>query len=439
MQTRTAGSNRTTMAATQSPERSTSPPAAAPQPHFAGVEGLRAVAAVSILVWHCYLYAAPAGERVRLGVLGDFAFSLLPTGVILFFTLSGFLLYRPFAAAILHGNPLPSLGQYLHRRAFRILPAYWVILLITGIGLEAALLRNPDDSLRIGSLLGTPELLQRNLALVQSYFPSTLLTGIGPAWSLAVEAVFYLILPLLALLAYAIGRRLQTRAGRRMAALVPAGIVLGIGVGGKLAATFLVPPGTGPSPGWDGDWHSVLVRSFLVQADLFTFGMILAVISVELAAGQFRLPRHWYPATAAAAVAIVLSSAVSHRAGLLDLYAYDTFMAMACALLLALVVLQRPQDGTPCRLVRLLDTRALVLTGVASYSLFLWHEPLIRWLQVHGFTLGGTSGFMVNLVLAGVVSGLAAAVTYRFVERPMIHLGRRYARQKKNSKPSQRG
>ena len=431
-----ANNKTTNMVPIEQPNRSTSLASSPSQPRFAGVEGLRAVAAVSILVWHCYLYAAPEGERVRLGPLIDFAFTLLPAGVILFFTLSGFLLYRPFADAILKGKSLPSLGQYLHRRAFRILPAYWVILLITGIVLQAALLRNPDNSLRTGSLLDAPELLQRNLALVQNYSPSSLLSGIGPAWSLAVEAVFYLVLPLLALLAFAIGRRTQTHKGRRMAALAPAGIVFVIGLGGKLAATYLVLPGTGPSPGWDADWHSVLERSFLAQADLFTFGMILAVISVEVDAGRLRLPSRWYPAAAAAVVAIVLPSAVSHRAGLLDLYVYDTLMALACASLLALVILDRPRGGRSGWLVRLLDSRPLVMAGVASYSLFLWHEPLIRWLQSQGLTLSGNYGFLGNLILVGAVSGLAAAATYRFVERPMIQLGRRYPRPERNNKPS---
>jgi peptidoglycan/LPS O-acetylase OafA/YrhL len=53
----------------------------------------------------------------------------LTYGVILFFTLSGFLLHRPFAAAILRGRRLPGVsGDTFRNRALRMLPAHWFIL-----------------------------------------------------------------------------------------------------------------------------------------------------------------------------------------------------------------------------------------------------------------------------------------------------------------------
>jgi hypothetical protein len=57
-------------------------------------------------------------------------------------------------------------------------------------------------------------------------------------------------------------------------------------------ARFLIPA-EGMSPGWDGDWHSVVVRSFWAKADLFTFGMALAVVCVGLQQGLVRLPDRW--------------------------------------------------------------------------------------------------------------------------------------------------
>ena len=85
-----------------------------------GIEGLRALAACSVLVFHSWLYASPDGGRADVGalshVLPDFAF-----GVILFFTLSGFLLYRPFAAAAIRGQRGPEIRRYLRNRALRIL------------------------------------------------------------------------------------------------------------------------------------------------------------------------------------------------------------------------------------------------------------------------------------------------------------------------------
>ena len=62
----------------------------------------------------------------------------LAYGVVLFFTLSGFLLYRPFAASIVRGERLPSVRGYLRNRALRILPAYWAILFLCAVVVGSA-------------------------------------------------------------------------------------------------------------------------------------------------------------------------------------------------------------------------------------------------------------------------------------------------------------
>jgi peptidoglycan/LPS O-acetylase OafA/YrhL len=177
---------------------------------LAGVEGLRALAATSILIYHCWLYSAPGGEQVSLGLLSRFVFRHLPAGVLLFFTLSGFLLYRPLAAAVLRQAPLPSVRRYLRNRALRIFPAYLLVLVVIGVLLPAALTGSASSGGQLGRLAGDPGVLLANAALLQNYFPGSMDTGIGPAWSLAVELVFYLILPLLGWLAAACARHAVT-------------------------------------------------------------------------------------------------------------------------------------------------------------------------------------------------------------------------------------
>ena len=54
------------------------------------------------------------------------------------------------------------------------------------------------------------------------------------------------------------------------------------------------------------------------------------------------------------------------------------------------------------------ETRPLVVVGVISFSILLWHEPLIRWLEGHGLTLAGRGGFPVNLVLAAAATAVAS-------------------------------
>ena len=79
---------------------------------LAGIEGLRAIAASSILVYHCWLFGTPGSPLGSDGV-GALVMAQLAAGVTLFFALSGFLLYRPIAAAVIHGTPLIPVRTYL--------------------------------------------------------------------------------------------------------------------------------------------------------------------------------------------------------------------------------------------------------------------------------------------------------------------------------------
>jgi peptidoglycan/LPS O-acetylase OafA/YrhL len=385
--------------------------------HLPGIEGLRAVAATSILVYHAWLYAAPDGRPPHL--LPGF-FAHLPVGVTLFFALSGFLLYRPFAASMVDRTAMPGIRGYLRNRALRILPAYWFILVATALVLQTALLRSDALHLHPGRM-SDPLLLARNAALVQGYSPRTILTGIGPAWSLAIEVVFYLVLPALAVAAVLLARRVERH--RALVALLPAAALLVTGLVGKAVAGQVVRGG-GPGSGWYGNWHSVLERGFLVQADLFAFGMGLAVLHTVMSSHEWRLPRQCALGLGAAAAAIGVGAALMLNRGSISQYPYDDLMAVACALLLAVVVL--PFDGErPLALVARLSGRVPVAAGLASYSLFLWHEPVVHWAREHDLTAAGSGGFLVNLFLVAVVAGVLSALTYRFVERPALRRKRR--------------
>jgi peptidoglycan/LPS O-acetylase OafA/YrhL len=68
----------------------------------------------------------------------------------------------------------------------------------------------------------------------------------------------------------------------------------------------------------------------------------------------------------------------------------------------------------------LLETRALVSTGVVSYSIFLWHQPLLRWFSAHGLLRADAAGCLTNVVLAAAVTGLLSAGTYLLVEAPAL-------------------
>ncbi len=391
-----------------------------------GVEGVRALAALSIVVYHVWNHSRPSGDSAIFQLVANLEPDL-SFGVTLFFALSGFLLYRPFVAALMREEVRPNFARYLLNRALRIGPAYWVILLVSALILHTTLVRNSRGELVHGGI-DDPIALAKQMLLLQNYQPSTVITGIGPAWSLAVEVVFYLALPLLALTAWMLARRATTRSGRRLAALAPALLLLGIGLAGKTATPHFFTE-MNWSGGWGGDWYSVLVRSFLCQADLFSFGMALAVFRVDAEDGLLRVSALGRKGIGVLCLgAYLVTSRMTDSSEPLGISPYNTLMALACALFLALVVLTSPGAERPA-LVRLLELRPLVAVGLISYSLFLWHVPVIGWLDAHELAFSGRAGFVVTLFLTVAVGCALSVLTYRLVELPALRRKRRDRRE----------
>jgi peptidoglycan/LPS O-acetylase OafA/YrhL len=396
------------------------PPAPSTTSRLRGIEGMRALAASSIVLVHVWGFSSPDGEALGSERwIGD-AISTLSVGVTLFFTLSAFLLYRPFAAAIARGGERMSFFAYLRNRALRIAPAYWVILLICSILIGTVYLRN-GAVLEVGRLTDPFAFLQTGL-LFQNYRPTTLGIGIGPAWSLAVELVFYLALPLLVIGAGLVAKRARDRRGRVLALLGPPLLLLVVGLLGKLIAGQVFP--AAPTAGYGNNWHSVVERSFFAQADLFTFGMIVAVAYVEVADGRLRLPARWRMSLAALGLLIFIPCAWTMNQGEHSYLLQNTGQALGLALIFAAIVLPAAEGARPSSAVRFLETPALVATGVVSYSIFLWHLPVIVWLNTHGLTFGGWGGLLVNALIVAVVVGALSALSYHFVERPALRYKR---------------
>jgi peptidoglycan/LPS O-acetylase OafA/YrhL len=342
--------------------------------------------------------------------------SMLAIGVTLFFTLSGFLLYRPFAASIVRGEMKLPIRAYFTNRVLRIAPAYWAILALTLV-VGAASVRNASGTIRYAGHITDPVAMLQSALLLQDYRPSTMVIGIGPAWSLAVEVVFYCVLPLLALGAAYVAAFARDRRGRVLVVLGPPLLLLLIGLSGKHAAHGL---GGSPTNGYGTNWHSLIERSFWAQADLFSFGMIVAVLYTEVSDGRLAVPRHWRRIVASLGAIVFLPCAWTMHGGEQSYLPQNTGEALAISMVFATIVIPAG-DGGASWVVRLLESRALVAVGVVSYSLFLWHFPVISWLQSHGLTLGGGWGaLLLNLIEASLVTGALSALTYRYVERPAL-------------------
>ena len=71
-------------------------------------------------------------------------------------------------------------------------------------------------------------------------------------------------------------------------------------------------------------------------------------------------------------------------------------------------------------IVRVLETPPFLLVGLVSYSVFLWHLPIVLAMREHGLTMSGTLGFVVNVAVIGSVTLGLSVLTYRFVEEPAL-------------------
>ena len=159
---------------------------------FPTLNAVRGAGALMVLTTHA---AFNTGQILR-GWPGG-VLARLDFGVPLFFVLSGFLLSRPFFLAIGRGSHHPSIKHYLWKRFLRIMPLYWLVVVV-------AMTLDPANH-----GLG-PEVWVRNLTLTQLYFPTLLPQSLTQMWSLCTEVAFYILMPLLAYLLT------LTRRGRRL-------------------------------------------------------------------------------------------------------------------------------------------------------------------------------------------------------------------------------
>src|SRR5579872_4287952 len=158
---------------------------------IAVLDGVRAIAFLIVMVFHINRITGDNLWDRMANPLASLATSISTaggTGVTLFFVLSGFLLFMPFAKSLLFNNPWPLARVFYMRRFLRIIPAYYVCLFLI-------------------ILTTHPEYLQRDhlqyLFLFLTFFMDSSRTTFrqvnGPFWTLATEWQFYMLLPLIAL------------------------------------------------------------------------------------------------------------------------------------------------------------------------------------------------------------------------------------------------
>ncbi|HEY7631515.1 MAG TPA: acyltransferase [Thermoleophilaceae bacterium] len=374
----------------------------------AGLDGLRALAALSVLCFHVWLYRFPDPTRIRQNTLLDTVLSDFRLGLLLFFVLSGYLLYRGFARAALRRDGPVDVRVYTLRRAARILPAYYLAMLGT-----FALLWGAGGT--PGVRLPDGGDLPLFAFFAQNYSSHTILTFNPVTWTLCLEVLFYALLPLLG----AIGYRWSEGRARRQAALLGGLILFGVAwnaavylLGGSMLATKALP----------------------AYLPYFGLGMLLALWVERAVARDGRPPRVGPGKTLAlfaAGIAGVVCNGLWHASPASDAVPFITGAlqnlpaGIGFATLLAAVVVGRgPATAW-------IHSKPLAKIGLFSYGIYLWHVPLM----LFGVRLGLLPHAFVPRLIAVLVPAVAAgAASWLLVERVLLARATRAARRSGRSR-----
>lgn len=384
------------------------------------LDGVRVIAALAVLAIHV------GGET-------GFAFGGTPVswvlsrgdiGVPIFFTLSGLLLYRPWAARALGTGESPATTAYLWRRAVRILPAYWVVVVIAFATLNHA---------RILSVFSwTQYLLLTQVYDTHPWWPGTGAPGLQQMWSLAVEVSFYAALPLVAGLltwyASRAGPDVRQRARR---------LLTGI------AALTLVSYGIAVLEFYPS-FHPWIGETVLLLMTWFTPGMAMAALAAWAKAepgpdgpvrSLIRTIGHsggvcWL---IAAMVFVIACTPITGNETLTIGSLWQTEIKTALYAIIAAAIVApaafQPAGATWLSLV--LGNRIMRFLGRISYGIFLWQYVVLYAVFAvwhirdvfHGGSFTWFSATFVGIVIT-VVTIAVATMSYYLIESPAQKLAK---------------
>ena len=387
------------------------------QHRSARIDGLRALAATLVFTFHAWWILKPAGVATTIAnggaaarLLNSAVLRFGTVGVALFYVLSAYLLYRPFVAARADSKPQPNTFRYFVRRAARILPAYWVSLVLIGLlapetnvfswhGLKAYFL--------FGQIYSFDDLRQG--------FP------LPPLWTICVEVTFYIFLPVWAWLAEGLWRIAKDPFRTEFIMLATLALM---SVLWKFHVVQTTPIKSGFQP---------KLIALPASLDLFAAGMALAVTAEGVRRHGWKLPARlaepawaWW-LVAAALLALVAATAkpdalmpVSWQSGVLIAALVKVPMAVALVLPVLLT------DSRTGLIRRALGSRPVAWIGLVSFGLYLWHSWVLSKLAESSTfahpTLGAwpiswAEGFALSLAVAGA--------SWYLIEIRAITLGKR--------------
>jgi peptidoglycan/LPS O-acetylase OafA/YrhL len=360
------------------------PPENRPRLHLQFVDGIRALAALFVMLGHAWFQ--PSNGYYELGIMNRLGLSYGHIAVDVFIVVSGFCLMLPIAH---NGGTMRSIRSFFTRRARRILPPYYAALFLSCLFILLVASEKTGTVWDSSLPLTWPQFLA-HLLLIHDLPLGWEGGGINyPLWSIAVEWQIYFFMPLFVV------------SFRRLGSALTVAVAVLVGLTTHVAAGWL----DGAHPWYLG---------------LFAMGCAAAVY------GSRALSRRlvaWCRALcllgwAVPALLIVWGGNSFFKQNVAYL---GTLIGVATALTL-LVMFREVSDGRPSVLTRLVSWGPLVRIGLFSYSLYLVHAPLLHLLdRIFTATIGPRPEQMFVLLLA--TSPLIVGASYLFFlafEKPFM-------------------
>jgi len=372
--------------------------------HIDVLDGLRGIAILMVVWWHIWLFSWLSPYFSLFGK--KFSAIVLPgtglMGVELFFFISGFVLFYPYARHLFEGAPLPTLTQFAYRRFIKIVPSYVIALF-------GALLLVWHEFASVREAIWQ---VVAHLLFIHTFWITTWVGVNGVLWSLGIEVQFYLLFPLICWLF------------RRHPLITYLSMVIVSMTYRLFAARCCV-----------ADY--VIMGQLPAYLDLFASGMLACwvYVAIRSRAGLQRV--RWLSTLVALGAGIgvyaMLSALVTHLYPAIGEWSAEyakwqaanrqNFGALLGVFTVASCLAYPWWRG-------LIANRITVFFGIISYNLYLWHQAVLEYMLKHRIPAPWLPDLhadeywkwrYVGLGLA-VTIGIATFITYA-IERPLLKRG----------------
>jgi peptidoglycan/LPS O-acetylase OafA/YrhL len=403
---------------------------------IAVLDGVRGVAILMVIVFHVNRVTGDNLWNPRTNPLASSVSTAGGIGVTLFFVLSGFLLFMPFAKALLFKVNWPLASVFYMRRVLRIIPAYYVSLFLL------ILLQHPEYL--------HPDHLNYFVLFLTFFMDSSKATFRqlnGPYWTLATEWQFYMLLPLIAIgIAFVVSRVSIKRRFLAVTACLVGIIIWGLFIrywglyfSKYPSQTFLVP-----YPVLNGIMFFLFGITGKYTED-FAIGMFVSLcyIYAQHPTSSNKFARGWQrlsPWLWTGGILILVFSAMWHfkkgyawswpliPTSMMQIYDWLSDILLAIGFAACIAAVLYGSSG----LKAIFNWPLLRWVGLISFSLYIWHIPLLVLFQsrimplLQGLQLNRYESYSLYWVWMLLIIFPFAFLFYLLVERPWIRLGDRW-------------